>query len=572
MNFLGTINEKIESKHNFVNSEKTFVNNRERKLADDNYIIVKYNGDVQYSSGFQNGARTKIRFIEYQNQQYTKEQPLSISADTEIKVYLLPDVTSLESFFDSSFETNFEKIISVDLSNFGSSLITNINSMFKGCTSITNINFSNFITSQIQYMSKLFYGCSSLESLDLSNFDTSSVINMEYMFYDCTSLKFLDISTFVDDNFENNGGVLMFSNLNSLQYINIYNIASSGKLAQALSSYLIDNANFIVCQKNRIITNNNAINACCNYNDDNSKCEFPNYMIIKYSDEVQYLDGFQINPRTYIRFIEYGNKYYRGNEALSISAGTEIKVYFLPDITSLESFFDNEIDLNVIKILSVDLSNFNSSLITNLNKMFYGCTIIKNINFSNFITSKINTMSDVFDSCWDLISLDLSNFDTSSVINMDYMFFACYSLQTLTLSSKFITSKVESMRCMFHQCKSLTSIDLSNFDTSSVINMDYMFFRCDTLKNIDLSNFNTSLVTNMEGMFSQSAQIQSLDLSNFDTPLLQNSESMFEGCTQLQYIDLSNFKSSKINSMNNMFKGCSNLQFLDISIICPYKI
>ena len=42
----------------------------------------------------------------------------------------------------------------------------------------------------------MFYGCSSLTSLDLSNFESYNVYNMQGMFSGCTSLKFLDLSRF----------------------------------------------------------------------------------------------------------------------------------------------------------------------------------------------------------------------------------------------------------------------------------------------------------------------------------------------------------------------------------------
>ena len=45
-------------------------------------------------------------------------------------------------------------------------------------------------------MIEMFKGCTSLTSLDLSNFETYNVDNMEGMFSGCTSLKNLDISRF----------------------------------------------------------------------------------------------------------------------------------------------------------------------------------------------------------------------------------------------------------------------------------------------------------------------------------------------------------------------------------------
>ena len=38
-------------------------------------------------------------------------------------------------------------------------------------------------------MDKMFYYCNGLTSLDLSNFDTSKVINMNSMFYGCSKLS-----------------------------------------------------------------------------------------------------------------------------------------------------------------------------------------------------------------------------------------------------------------------------------------------------------------------------------------------------------------------------------------------
>ena len=64
-----------------------------------------------------------------------------------------------------------------------------MNYMFLRCTSLITLDLSNFNTSKVTNMSNMFYNCISLTSLDLSNFDTSKVTNMDYMFSSCTSLK-----------------------------------------------------------------------------------------------------------------------------------------------------------------------------------------------------------------------------------------------------------------------------------------------------------------------------------------------------------------------------------------------
>ena len=53
---------------------------------------------------------------------------------------------------------------------------------------VVSLDLSNFYTSSVKNMNNIFEGCNNLISLDLSNFDTSSVENMNNMFYGCSSL------------------------------------------------------------------------------------------------------------------------------------------------------------------------------------------------------------------------------------------------------------------------------------------------------------------------------------------------------------------------------------------------
>ena len=100
-----------------------------------------------------------------------------------------------------------------------------------------------------------------------------------------------------------------------------------------------------------------------------------------------------------------------------------------------------------------------------------------------------SSMSYMFRSCQALTSLDLSNFDTSKVINMESMFSDCYALTSLDLSN-FNTSNVTNMESMFRYCYTLTSLDLSNFNTSNVANMSSMFRYCNALTTVKVINCN----------------------------------------------------------------------------------
>ena len=61
--------------------------------------------------------------------------------------------------------------------------------MFFDCGELRSLDLSNFNTSSVTNMEKMFYGCDELNSLDLSHFNISSVTNMEKMFGNCWKLN-----------------------------------------------------------------------------------------------------------------------------------------------------------------------------------------------------------------------------------------------------------------------------------------------------------------------------------------------------------------------------------------------
>ena len=66
----------------------------------------------------------------------------------------------------------------------------------------------------------MFYGCKSLKVLDLSNFNTNKVTNMNYMFYNCSSLKELNINNFNTKNLMEKDKIFGgCSNLNEIKKI-----------------------------------------------------------------------------------------------------------------------------------------------------------------------------------------------------------------------------------------------------------------------------------------------------------------------------------------------------------------
>ena len=132
-----------------------------------------------------------------------------------------------------------------------------------------------------------------------------------------------------------------------------------------------------------------------------------------------------------------------------------------------------------------------------------------------------------------ILELDLSNFDTSKVTNMHRMFSDMHNLTNLNISN-FDTSNVTNMAAMFTDMRSLTTLDLSNFDTSKVTDMGSMFYGMFNLTILDLSNFDTSQVTEMSFIFRLDNEDMSKDKletiyvnNDFNTTKLTSSYQMF---------------------------------------------
>ena len=137
------------------------------------------------------------------------------------------DLSALDTSQVTDMMSMFEgcSLTSLDLSNFDTSQVINMGFMFNGCRSLVNLDVSNFDTSKVTAMSVMFQQCSSLTSLDLSNFNTSNVTDMNCMFWGCSSLTSLDVSNFNTSNVTNMS--YMFDYCSSLTSLDLSNFDTS---------------------------------------------------------------------------------------------------------------------------------------------------------------------------------------------------------------------------------------------------------------------------------------------------------------------------------------------------------
>ena len=421
---------------------------------------------------------------------------------------------------------------SLNLSNFDTAKVTNMKSMFSGCSQILSLDLEKFNTSNVINMEFMFENCFLMSSLILSSFDTSKTIYIESIFSHCSSLTELDISNF------------NFTSVISMAYL-----FSSCKI---LNSLLLPN-----------LTNLNVINLSHMFSD----CESLTSLDLSQFDtsNVIYMDNMFSGCKllTYLNVENFNTEFvidmkymFQGCEYL-----TSLNLSFF-DTNSVKSMIGMFYGCSSLKEL--DISNFNASSVENIAFMFYKTKSITSLDISNFNTTNVEQMIFMFDDCESLISLDLSHFNTTKIELLDGMFSGCSSLKYLNIIN-FDTSKVTSMCNMFKGCKSLTTLDLSSFDTTLVTSFEYLFSGCNSLTELNIDNFSTSSVIYMQYLFSDCSSIKSLDLSHFNTSLVINMENMFNSCSNLISINLDSFDTSFVTNMKNMFFNCFSLVKVEIN-------
>ena len=405
----------------------------------------------------------KIDYIMYSGEMFINES-FNVNSSNDAELHFIYPISDLSEFFVLNENGIVHNLKSVNFSHFNSKYITNMSKIFYECYRIETIDFTNFNTSNVLDMSYMFHHCDSLEFLDLSGFDMSKVTSVDNMFYYCYVLKMLDFSHFSSESIVSS--INMFDNIEILGYINLYYAKDENNILSG--SYVNEVNDLIACQKEKILTNKNITNACCNYNITSKKCEFANYIIVYYGqNDTEYNSSFINEYRSNISFIIYENSRFSGNEGFTIKEGTKIQIHFTSRLTSLESFFDKRYDENVVNIISIDFSYFDSSLLTSIDYLFYGCSSLQSIDLTNVISPSITRMDYMFNDCSALKSLNLSNLNSSSLTSANSLFKNCTSLKFLDISS-FSMKNLKEGNEMFNNLTSLKYISLYDIETSDI--------------------------------------------------------------------------------------------------------
>lgn len=169
---------------------------------------------------------------------------------------------------------------------------------------------------------------------------------------------------------------------------------------------------------------------------------------------------------------------------------------------------------NVTAIDGLDL--LDTSGTKDMSMMFYGMTSLVELDVSNFDTSLLENLQGTFygsdSTAMSLTSIKgVENFKVDKVTNLYATFGLCANLKALDLSKWKVTNVCTTLRQLFLDCKELKSIgDIRNWDVSNGTDLRNTFFGCENLKEIDLSGWKTNPAASRMGMFGEALRLEKI--------------------------------------------------------------
>ena len=211
-------------------------------------------------------------------------------------------------------------------------------------------------------------------------------------------------------------------------------------------------------------------------------------------------------------------------EISNISGGGDPSEYFTSTITYVGTNSDMAWKNTLYKLPALTLTG------TNCHSLFYNAPFTK---------------------------IDVSNFNTSTITDFRQMFKGCNKLNEIIGIENFNLNGISgngSIDSMFRDCSSLTSLNLNNWSNTQKLSgsMRLLFDGCTNLTTLNINNWNISNCTGFQAWFSDCSSLTSLDLSNWTNTVCTNHAYMFSGCSSLQTLDVRNMSFSQSQSYGNM--------------------
>ena len=466
---------------------------------------------------------------------------------------------SLNEFF-----LNFKNMISVDFNGLDVTSVSNVDSMFRGCTALETLDLSG-VQLRVTYAGRMFEGCSSLRSLqglDIAAESTGSAIDVSSMFSGCSSLTELDL---LKVNISGASSMnSMFNGCSSLTALDVSGLDTSSVSSMddtfegCTSLQELDLSDWD-CSK--VTTMYRLLYQCKGLK--NVKLPTGTSWVLKNTGAM--FTGCTALTSVDLSQIGLSLVTYMGNMFDGCSSLTSVKfpISNKSAVTNMDSMFSGCTSLQ-----SVDFSQFDLSNLTSLESAFYRCINLEYVKLPRVDKGSLTNLYRTFDQCTSLQKLDFRNFDLSKVKYLSNAFTDCSSLTSVVFPAANQTA-LRSMAYSFNGCTNLQTVDFSQFDLSSVENMERTFYHCSSLVNVSMPKVESSSLASLYQAFCGCTSLATLDLSQFDLSKLVNAREMLNGCKGLTSVKFPSTPITQLSSAESMLSGCSSLAEVDLSSFVP---
>ncbi len=440
----------------------------------------------------------------------------------------------------------------------------------------TIINMQNLDMSQVTYAINMFASCENLKSLDLSSWNTLNMVQATEMFEGCYRLEEVKIGP-------------------NFKFVTYLRAPSSTYITGADGKWY-----------------NQATGVGYEFNKTPDRI-YATYVATPPKTVAIYTAGNKTLTFTKVTKVPTVNSIFKGNKVTAVYQDFENGNYTTVPWSGYSSVITNVNFEGTVKPASTanwfsgfealtsitEMSTYlDTSNVTNMSAMFYGCKLLKAIDASKFNTAKVTTMQAMFSECRALLEIDLTTngniWNVSQVQTMQEMFSNCRNLTKIWMNNWNLSSletahtmfqknhklsnlygfeaitttgKLSNLYGMFWECKSLTAIHLNNWNMSSAKRFTKMFGYCENLETVKLSTVTDINSSEFNTVFIGCTKLKNVNLSGVKS--VKYLYETFESCTSLETLDLGNMDNTSIKELStkgteDLFKDCTNLKKITI--------
>ena len=497
----------------------------------------------------------------------------SSSGDGSSKAAInISNATNLNSMFKGASSLTE---INLDAGENGAPNLSNVSSCFSGTHDLQKVSFTNVNSNDLTSLSYLFgegnaENRDALTTVDLSGFNTERINNFSSMFLNCRSLN----SVIGLENSEGDGGSKIIINI-----ANATNLNNMFKGASSLTEIYLDageNGAPNLSNIDQMFSSTRSLQKVAFKNVNSNNLTSISYLFgTQNASDRTALSEIDLSGFDTTRINNFSYMLYNCSKLTKIttdyklaSDGPLFARFRIDSATDLTNMFYGAGTINGIGLqgsgttIDTGLTTFKSA--------FANCNALTTISITDLKSTAISSVSSLFENRSSLTSVTLSNLLLPNVTDLSAMFKGCSNLSSIDLSD-FKCGKVASTANMFNECSGLTTLNIAGLDTSETTNMNAMFRRCSSMTTIDISALNTKNATDMGYMFSGCSGITSIADVHIDSAT--NIVSMFNECSKLTTVTFvgggnssatPTALSSGNDKMKNIFNGCTQLTTVNV--------